>query len=78
MTFSVVTFILKGLYSTLSITILCHYVECHYAEFRYAGCHHAECRYAEFRYAGCHCAECRGAFVKIHHDIEFFLFGSAF
>ena len=52
--------------------MLCHYVECHYAEFRYAGSYYAECRYAEFRYAGCHCAECHGAFVKIHHDIEFF------
>ncbi len=73
MTFRVVTFILKGVYSTLSITMLCHYVECHYA-----GSYYAECRYAEFRYAGCHCAECHGAFVKIHHDIEIFLFGSTF
>ncbi len=50
------TLVIKGLYVTLSMTMLCHYAESLFAEFRYAECHYAECRYAE----------CRGTILKAH------------
>jgi hypothetical protein len=51
MTFSIMTLIIKGLYVTLNITMLCHYAKCHYAEccvfiYLYTECHYAECRLA--------------------------------
>jgi hypothetical protein len=53
----IMTLNIKGLYVTLSITMLCHYAECRIF-FWYAKCCHAEFHFTECHYAVCHYTEC--------------------
>jgi hypothetical protein len=50
MTFSIMTLSIKGLYVTLSITMLCHYAVRRFIQY-----------YTQRHYADCRSAECRGA-----------------
>ncbi len=59
----IMTLCIKGLYVTLSITMLCHnwYVKCCHAEFHFTECHYAVCHYTECSYPECRYAEYRSA-----------------